>query len=440
MKHIIHTISISLILLMLFTGPTLPLAHATDEAKIANQIIVKINPLAGVTINDINVTYSTTTLKTLAPELGIYLLQVPAAQNADSLMTQMIADTRLLYAEFNYIGEAPEGNPRNISAWGGFDDSVYRQQSSLAYLGVSQAHNITRGSGVIVAVIDTGIQLDHPALKQHILSTGYDFVDGDSVPDDVGNGLDDDADNAVDEMLGHGTHVAGIIHLIAPEAQIMPIRVLNSDGFGEFFALAESIDYAVTHGANVINLSLGSSNSSDMLEEAIERASQRGVLVIAAAGNLNTNTHQYPAAEDCSLSVTSVNPEDVKSSFANYGSWITLAAPGEAIYSAFPGNGYASWSGTSMATPFVAGQAALIRAVAPSADVLQIAALIFDTSKNIDPQNTQFQGHLGQRVNIGMSLEYWQIHGMPIIGDDEGLLDHDCSSNKAIIMIYLPMI
>lgn len=440
MSYRIHPLILGLGMLMLISSLLSP-AHATDNNDIvSNQIIVKLNPLSGATIQDINKTYNTTTLNTLAPELGIYLLQVAAGHDSNTLLTQMLLDTRLLYAELHYIGEAPEGNPRNISAWGGFDDTLYRQQDALTQLGVPKAHSISRGAGVIVAVIDTGIQLDHPALKQSILTSGYDFVDGDTVPDDSGNAIDDDGDGTIDEMLGHGTHVAGIIHLIAPEAQIMPIRVLNSDGYGQFFALSESIDYAVAHGADVINLSLGTSYHSDMLEEAIQHATRQGVVVVAAAGNLNTDTQQYPAAEDCSLSVTSLNQNDVKSSFANYGSWIVLSAPGEGIYSAFPGNGYASWSGTSMAAPFVAGQAALLRAVAPTANVHQIAALMFDTGKNTDAQNTQFKGHLGQRINIGASLESWQLHGIPVVTDDKDLMDSACATSTSNTTVYLPLI
>jgi thermitase len=393
--------------------------------SVPGQVIVKLNPASGATIADIHATYGTTTIANLAPALGIYLLATPTGVSAQQLIGQMEGDTRLLYAELNYIGDAPEGNPRSIGAWAGTSPGPYDGQYAVGMLGLAAAHQISTGANTVVAVLDTGAQLDHPALANSWTAARYNFVEGNAVPADVGNGQDDDADGAVDEMVGHGTHVAGIIHLVAPDAKLMPIRVLDSDGHGEFFALAEAIDYAVDNGANVINLSLGTSDRSDTIEEAIRRATERGVVVVAAAGNLNSQEQQYPAAAQCALPVTSTNAADTKSSFSNFGSWVDFAAPGEAIYSAFPPSGYASWNGTSMATPFVAGQTALLRSKAPSANPRQIATLIGLTAKSIDQLNPNYQGELGQgRIDIGASVAYLVDHGMPASGG--GIISGSC--------------
>jgi subtilisin family serine protease len=210
----------------------------------------------------------------------------------------------------------------------------------------------------------------------------------------------------VDELYGHGTHVTGIVHLVAPEARLLSLRVLNSDGRGNNFRTASAISYATHHGADAINLSLGTPSASVLLRDVVNEAAGLGVVVVAAAGNLNTIAPQYPAAEACAIAVTSVNAKDKKSSFANYGDWIGVAAPGENIYSAFPVDGYAWWTGTSMATPFVAGQAALLQSVDRQLTLDEVGRLIGGTARSLDKRNPIYAGLLGEgRIDILASLE-----------------------------------
>jgi subtilisin family serine protease len=281
-------------------------------------------------------------------------------------------------------------------------------------LGLDRAHTFSSGSGKVVAVIDTGVQLNHPALSASLTTARYDFIDNDTTPDDQFNGLDDDGDRLVDEAAGHGTHVAGIIHLVAPAAKIMPIRALDSDGNGELFTVAKAINYAIGAGANVINLSLGSASKSSLLNDVIRPATLRGIVVVAAAGNLGVEADQYPASDQCAISVTSVGPNDIKSDFANYAGRVDFAAPGETIFSSFPPNGYARWSGTSMATPFVSGQAALLLSRRPTLNVRQVIGIIQATARPLDNLNPSFSGKLGDgRVNIGASLAFLAAGNAP---------------------------
>jgi subtilisin family serine protease len=283
---------------------------------------------------------------------------------------------------------------------------------------------ISRGAGAVVAVIDTGAQLDHPALAASFTAARHDFIDGDDVPDDVFS--DVNGDGVADEAAGgHGTHVAGIVHLVAPEAQIMPLRVLDADGNGDIFTVAEAILYAIHNGADVINLSLGTPSKSDLLKEVVREATRNGVVVVAAAGNLNTNAPQYPAADQCALSVTAIGPTGIKSEFANFGGKVEFAAPGESIYSTFPKDGYAWWSGTSMATPFVAGQAALIHSAGPALNARDIALLIGGTARSLDKLNPQFVGRLGRGlIDISASLELLLTGNLP--KSNHGLMGLSC--------------
>jgi subtilisin family serine protease len=199
---------------------------------------------------------------------------------------------------------------------------------------------------------------------------------------------------------------------------------LDSDGMGDAFLVAQAILFAVENGANVINLSLGTTGESDLLEEVVEEAAQSGVLVVAAAGNLGTSQEVYPAANECALAVTSVGPADVRSDFASYGSWVDLAAPGESIYSAFPVDGYAWWSGTSMAAPFVAGQAALLLGYDASLNVFDVADLIGGTAQSLDSANRRGAGLLGAgKIDVAASLSAL-VEGQMV--DAPELIDDDC--------------
>ena len=384
----------------------------------ANEILVRLNSTSGATIDDINASYGTTTLGQSAQPPGAYRLGVPAGQDARVLVVTMAVDSRLLYAQLNYLHEPPEADPRRIAAWGGFDAAPYNSQATLTKLGLAQAQAISQGEGVIVAVIDTGVQLDHPVLAGSLTTIGKDFVDNDNVPNDDFDGLDNDGDGLIDEAAGHGTHIAGIIHLVAPKAKIMPLRVLDSDGHGDEFSVGKAIEFAKEHGASIINLSLGSLYRSKFIEEEIKDATESGILVVAAAGNLNVPDPQYPAGGACALAVASVGANDVKSDFSNYGAYVDVSAPGENIYSTFPISGFATWSGTSMATPLVAGQAALIRSKYPSLNPRQVAIWIAGTADVVDGLNLPFLGLLGHgRINIAASLDKLALGVLPVIGD-----------------------
>jgi thermitase len=395
-----------------------PLRFAVRAAALdyePGQIVVKLAPLLGNNLLSINQTYGTTTLASLPDHSDIFLLQAPLGVDARQLVQVMRNDVRLVYAELNYINESPEdGSTNRTYGWGGFDSSTMQNQDSAKTMQLEEAHNLSRGGGTLVAILDTGVQPDHPALSNSLDSLAYDFVDNDLAPTDEANGLDDDGDGRVDELYGHGTHVTGIVHLVAPDARLLMLRVLNSDGRGNNFRTASAIVYAAHRGADAINLSLGTPNPSALLRDVVGEAAGLGVVVVAAAGNLNTNARQYPAAEACAIAVTSVNAQDKKSSFANYGDWIGVAAPGENIYSTFPVNGYAWGTGTSMATPFVAGQAALLQSADPQLTLDEIGRLIGGTARSLDTRNAAYRGLLGEgRIDLLASLKSLVTNAWP---------------------------
>ena len=235
----------------------------------------------------------------------------------------------------------------------------------------------TGDPSVIIAILDTGVDLDHPDLKNKLVA-GYDYIDNDSSPDDVG---------------GHGTHCAGIaaastnngkgVAGVCPNCSIMPVRVLGPSG-GLASDVAKGIIWAVDHGAKVISMSLGGTASSTTQNDAVDYAWKKGAVVVAAAGNANTQSAHYPGYHSTCIAVASSEGSDDRSQFSNYGSWVDVAAPGSYIMSTTIGGSYGTKSGTSMATPFVAGLAGLVFSKAgKSTSPKKIRAAIEDTAVSV---------------------------------------------------------
>ena len=249
------------------------------------------------------------------------------------------------------------------------------------------------GQGVTVAVLDTGIDLTHPAFTGKLdLTRARDYIDGDSVPQEV-NG---DLTGKLSAGYGHGTSVASLILQVAPRATILPMRVLDSHGGGDTATVVSAIAQAVKDGANVINLSLGSLKRSSAIDAAVKNAVSKGVAVICAAGNSGTTSLIFPAATargndtlgNGTLSVGSITKQNRKSSFSSYGSDLELSAPGENLVTAFPDNRYNKVSGTSFATPVVSGVLALaLSAGVPSTNSKTVIAMLKNFNSTATPPN-----------------------------------------------------
>ncbi|MGF1731754.1 S8 family peptidase [Photobacterium kasasachensis] len=221
-------------------------------------------------------------------------------------------------------------------------------------LGLPDVWRLTQGEGVKVAILDTGIDTDHPDLKEAIIAS-KDFS---------GDGIED--------VDGHGTHCAGIVGArlngvgfvgVAPKSQLMIGKVLSNNGNGPYSWLIEGIYWAVDNGAQIISMSLGGPSSDSELYKAIQYALYHGVFVICAAGNeggLFTNSIGYPGKYGGVITVASHDSDGNPSGFTSRGGEVDVMGPGSDIWSTFRNGGYATLSGTSMATPFVAGLAALI--------------------------------------------------------------------------------
>lgn len=233
---------------------------------------------------------------------------------------------------------------------------------------------------VVVAVIDTGLDVNHPALKGRIVSP-Y-------------NVLDKSTD--VTDEEGHGTHVAGIIAGakndqatdgggVAPNVKIMPIKAAGKNGGFRASNVADGIRYAADHGAKVINMSLGGPMWMPYIQDAITYAESKGVVVVAAMGNSGKSKAAYPARFDGVLAVASEGEQGKRSKFSNYGDRVDVSAPGEHIMSSVPGGGYGDKSGTSMASPYVAGAVALVVAEHPDWTPAQVRSWMQRAVNDVGP-------------------------------------------------------
>lgn len=272
-------------------------------------------------------------------------------------------------------------------------------QPALAQIRATEAHAVARGDGVTVAVIDTGIYLNHWYLADAIAPGGVDLIDG-GTPNDVGDGVDNDGNGFVDDGVGHGTYIAGLIHVVAPGAKLLPIRAIDDEGAGWSFIVAEGIYRAVDAGADVINLSLSVDERSMVLQEALEYADRHGVVVVAAVGNDGEKLALYPATFDSVSGVAAVDSGNQKAGFSNYGNKsVAVAAPGVDLYGPYPaGAGFAWWSGTSFSTGLVAGEAALVYQVKAGGNDVdsKVRQAIADTARSLGAVDPVYGEHLGK--------------------------------------------
>ncbi len=376
--------------------------HLTGQ-DISQEIVVTLAP--GAHAVDVASTYGAVLL--LADDQRrVAVLHAGPADDATDLRTRLASDPRITTTESNRYLQPAESRQKSFA----FDDGLgtpqtYNAQPAAESMHLGAAHLTSLGDGVRVAILDTGIDATHPYLAGRVVAQ-HDFIDDDADASEHPLGLDTNGDGEIDEAFGHGTHIAGIVGLTAPAAQLVVGRVLDSDGIGDVVTVAQGIRWAVSQGAQVINLSLGALEESDAIEDAIEDAQQAGVVVVAAVGNWGSETpREFPASMPGVAAIAACDAYGVPAEWTSYEPYVALSAPGVAIRSTYPGGGYRLWSGTSMSVPFVAGTAALLRQVHPDWSAWQVMIRIRGSVAPLQYVPATAVGKLGSgMLDVGAAL------------------------------------
>lgn len=361
----------------------------------AGEIIVGLVP--GTDISVFNARFGTF-IKEQIPGTNQYLLGVPTGISVEEKLAEVAQDVDLEFSGPNFNFQSAEIRQRSQAFIDQRSQAFIDGQSPLNFYGqpslknlhLTDAQQLSRGWGVTVAVIDTGIDFKHPLFVGRLAYPVYDFVDDDTNPTDESGGAG----------YGHGTFVSGLIALTATGAQIMPIRAFDQNGFGTSFNVAKAIRFAADNGAQITNMSFGLLEKDKLIDDAITYAHNK-TFQVAAVGNDNGNSLHFPSSRKTkTFGVTSTNNNDTKAAFSNFGREVQAAAPGVNLYSAYPGNRWAYWSGTSFSTALVSGQAALALQVNPGLKRSSLSSIISSSGTNIDTLNPGYVSLLGRRIDF----------------------------------------
>ncbi len=315
----------------------------------------------------------------------LQVLDVADAGAVEGVINELKKDSSVLYAEKN----------KRLKLHGAFSDPFYSQQWGMTRIKAEQALGIVPagGNAVVVAVIDTGIDLIHPDLRNRIAPGGYNYVNNNTdVRDDHWHGTA--VAGIIAAEAGNGAGIVGVAGGL--NVKILPLKVADASGGSYLSDFIEAIYGAVQKNADIINISMGSDEYSNAENDAIQHAIEQGVTVIASAGNDYSTLYNYPASYANVISVGSIAEDESKSDFSNYNNEVDIVAPGEGIATCIPDNKYAEVSGTSFSAPMVSGAAAILKAIDPGLIPDEIDAVIKATAKD--------KGALGKDNNYGYGI------------------------------------
>ena len=369
----------------------------------------------------------------------VFTVHFPVEADLFRVIEAFASAAEVVYAEPRFIRRAfyHPNDPYFASQWG---LGMNITQAELAY-------DYCQGdSTVSVAIVDTGMDMDHPDLVDNLWVNPGEDLNGNGIVDLIEwNAVDDDSNGYIDDFWGwdfidddnypndevpgyqgggHGTHCAGIssaqtdngIGVASLGFNCSLITVRTGEGMFVYYGY-EGIGYAISVMADVISLSWGGGGYSQAEQDMFDLAYWLEIVVFAAAGNDNSPSISYPAGYNHVMAVASTNANDVKSGFSSYGPWVDISAPGSSIYSTFLNGSYAYMSGTSMACPFAAGLAALVKSAAPEFTAPEIYQTITSTADDIYPQNPGYIGMLGSgRINAYQALGMMQYPSLSLAG------------------------
>jgi len=296
---------------------------------------------------------------------ALHLVELPAGASASAVRDQLARNPLLKFAELD----------RMVPAALTTNDPYLGSEWHLTKVGASTAWDSSQGSGVTIAVLDTGVDATHPDLTTRIVP-GWNFVDNNANTADV-NGHGTAVAGAATASLNNSLGVAGL----AGQARLMPVRIADANAYTYWSTLAQGLTWAADQGARVANISFVGVATSQAVQDAANYMRSKGGLVVVAAGNNGVDEGIAPTSS--MLVVSATDSTDTKTSWSSYGSFVTIAAPGQDIWTTTNGGGYQAWWGTSMATPVVSGVIGLMMSAQPSLSNSKIESLLYSTSTDL---------------------------------------------------------
>ena len=384
-KRLLVLALLALVASLCLLGPDRP-ASAADQP---GELIVQ--PLLGISIDVINAKYGTRTLLSFTDSSQVLVASPTVAATLSALLLDKLlvawVEPNARASEPRAMGEDSGADPYGMSMLLVDGAQRYRNQWGVPKVSLTLPPQIARGDGRVIGVLDTIVDATHPELA------------GKTLPSiDLGARAPQVNVSTIGRSRGHGTFVAGVALLAAPQAKVLPVRVLNEDGVGSVATVAEGIRRAAASGAAVINMSLSTDTRSRTLGDAVNYARRRGSVLVAAYGNEGRNAPAvYPADFSGVLSVAATDQYDRRASFSNYGRPAGTAAPGVDVVGPFVDHRYGIGSGTSFSTAWVSGQAAILLSAAVRQD--QVASRIVTTADNISQANGGRDPGFG-RINV----------------------------------------
>jgi thermitase len=322
-------------------------------------------------------------------ELGLHVLDVPE-ESFEAVRASLQRTGLFDYVEPDYYAEQGGSTP---------NDSYYGRQWHLPMIGSTNAWTRTTGSAsVVIAVVDSGVYATHPDLAGKLVP-GWNFVKGNADTSDV-TGHGTEVSGAAAAATNNGIGVAGV----SWASVIMPLVTVDETSYSAYSDIASAIRYAVDHRVRVINVSIGGTSPSTTLQNAVDYAWNHGALVFAAAMNSSVDTPYYPAACTHAIAVSATDESDALAVFSNFGSWLTLSAPGVDILTTTNGGGYGFVNGTSFASPIAAAVASLVLAENPGLTNQQVLDILKESADHIGSNG--FDANFGWgRVNAGRAVQ-----------------------------------
>ncbi len=395
---------LSVVVLTLVAAGAPLAARAGDSDCAAEQGIVQLR--AGQSIDAFHSRFGTQTIEAYPPQ-NLYVITLPPNVSEDEFEAFVETDPAVLLADRNcFVTDALlDGSTRSIF-FSSFP-SAYENPMMLGVIGNPAHPRSPLGGHPIIAILDTGIAA-HPRLASRLLP-GLSVLAAGGSAADTGDGIDNDGDGWVDEMVGHGTMIAGLAARLAPRARLLPVQVMDDEGVATTFSLSVGMHEAVAAGAHVLNVSMGQVLPADVLLQAIDHAAAHGVMVVASAGNDDRpDPQRWPAAYDAPnvLAVAATTLTDERSLYSSYGAHVDLSAPGDELTSTMPDGSFALSSGTSYATPLVTGALAAMLGQNLGLSVETQRRILLDTSAPIDSLNPGFEGLLGRgRLRAALAVQ-----------------------------------